>query len=77
MNHEIMIVAGEASGDLHGSKLVKSVREIEPNTTFYGMGGSEMQRAGVELLFDAAKISVVGFLRLFRISPISLKHRKY
>lgn len=64
MNREIMIVAGEASGDLHGSKLVRSIRELAPETTFYGMGGTEMQRAGVELLYDAAKVAVVGFFEV-------------
>ncbi len=55
-----MIVAGEASGDLHGANLVRAMRELRPELRFTGMGGIELERAGVELLCDAAKIAVVG-----------------
>ncbi|MGD9950382.1 MAG: lipid-A-disaccharide synthase [Desulfobulbus sp.] len=57
---EIMIVAGEASGDLHGANLVRAMRESLPEVHFSGMGGIELERAGVELLCDASKIAVVG-----------------
>lgn len=57
---EVMIVAGEASGDLHGANLVRAMRELRPELRFTGMGGIELERAGVELLCDAAKIAVVG-----------------
>nr|WP_321468403.1 lipid-A-disaccharide synthase [uncultured Desulfobulbus sp.] len=57
---EIMIVAGEASGDMHGANLVRAMREQDPTLQFSGMGGTELANAGVELLCDAAKIAVVG-----------------
>ena len=57
---EIMIVAGEASGDLHGANLVRAMCAMRPELQFSGMGGIELDRAGVELLCDAAKIAVVG-----------------
>ena len=60
MNHEIMIVAGEASGDMHGANLVRAMHQLAPGLRFCGMGGSELARAGVELLCDAAKLAVVG-----------------
>ena len=55
-----MIVAGEASGDMHGANLVRALRELRPELHFSGMGGIALERAGVELLCDAAKIAVVG-----------------
>jgi len=55
-----MIVAGEASGDLHGGNLVRAMLEIDPDLSFYGVGGKKMQTAGVELLADAADMAVVG-----------------
>ena len=58
--NKIMIVTGEASGDLHGAHLVRSLQKRAPNLTFCGMGGTELAAAGVAILFDAAKISVVG-----------------
>lgn len=57
---EVMIVAGEASGDLHGANLVRALRTLRPELHFSGMGGVALAGAGVELLCDAAKIAVVG-----------------
>ena len=66
-----MIVAGEASGDLHGGNLVRAMHRIEPNLSFYGVGGKNMQRAGVELLADAADMAVVGLTEvLYKLGPI-------
>ncbi len=60
-----MIVTGEASGDLHGANLVRALRKQAPSLLFFGMGGDELARAGVELLFSAARISVVGLMEVF------------
>ncbi|MBW1812536.1 MAG: lipid-A-disaccharide synthase [Deltaproteobacteria bacterium] len=56
----IMIISGEASGDIHGSKLVKSMRRKNKNLFFCGIGGSALKKEGVRILFEAEKISVVG-----------------
>ena len=64
MNPEVMIVAGEASGDLHGAHLIKSLQRLNPELSFCGMGGSEIARTGTEILFEASKISVVGFFEV-------------
>lgn len=55
-----MIVAGEASGDLHGAHLVRAMLALDPRLRFCGMGGLELRSVGVELLADAAKLAVVG-----------------
>ncbi len=60
----VMIVAGEASGDMHGARLVQAMRDIRPELSFCGMGGPEMQKAGVETLFDAARLAVVGVVEV-------------
>lgn len=60
-----MIVTGEASGDLHGSNLVRSLRSKEPDLQFCGMGGPELANLGIEILYDAAKVSVVGIFEVF------------
>ncbi|HVO65851.1 MAG TPA: lipid-A-disaccharide synthase [Syntrophales bacterium] len=57
---QIMIVAGEASGDLHGGNLVREMRRIDPAIRFYGVGGRKLKEAGVELLADSADMAVVG-----------------
>jgi len=60
-----MIVAGEASGDLHGANLVRAMRKSYPGLVFFGMGGDELAAAGVELLCDAGKVAVVGIVEIF------------
>jgi lipid-A-disaccharide synthase len=57
---QIMIVAGEASGDLHGGTLVQAMHKIDPEIRFYGVGGGKLKAAGVELTADAAEMAVVG-----------------
>ena len=81
-----MIVAGEASGDLHGGNLVLAMHQIDPDLSFYGVGGKRMQAAGVELLADAADMAVVGLtevvfklgmiLRVMRRLKVSLLDEK-
>jgi lipid-A-disaccharide synthase len=57
---KVLIIAGEASGDLHGSNLVKAMKEQDPSLVFFGVGSRNMRDAGVSLLADASEISVVG-----------------
>jgi lipid-A-disaccharide synthase len=61
----IMIIAGEASGDMHGAGLVRAMLSMAPDLHFFGMGGRELKAAGVELVYDAAKLSVVGATEVF------------
>lgn len=56
----IMIVAGEASGDLHGSNLVNEIHRIDPSVRFYGIGGKKLEKAGVELIASSSDTAVVG-----------------
>jgi len=56
----IMIVAGEASGDLHGGNLVRALHRIDPAICFYGVGGRNLKDAGVDLAADSANMAVVG-----------------
>ena len=55
-----MLVAGEASGDLHGATLCRSLRALAPGCRLFGMGGACMAAAGVELLADVTAAAVVG-----------------
>ncbi|HID48643.1 MAG TPA: lipid-A-disaccharide synthase, partial [Chromatiales bacterium] len=60
----VLIVAGEASGDLHAARLVNGVRRHHPEVRFYGIGGSEMRKAGVDILVDSAELAVVGLIEV-------------
>lgn len=59
-----MIVAGEASGDLHGANLVKEALRLNPALQFFGIGGARMREAGVKTLVDAAAMAVVGLVEV-------------
>ncbi len=56
----VLIIAGEASGDLHGGNLVKAVHRVASDVSFYGIGGECLKKAGVELLFHNSQLAVVG-----------------
>jgi lipid-A-disaccharide synthase len=59
-NKTIMIIAGEASGDMHGANLVREMLKINPALNFYGIGGNKLQEEGVNLLANASSMAVVG-----------------
>jgi lipid-A-disaccharide synthase len=71
----IMVVAGEASGDLHAAKLVRALRESAPDTEieFFGCAGPRMRDAGVEPIVEADSLSIVGLLEIGRALPVFLK----
>ena len=60
-----MIIAGEASGDLHGGNLVREMHRIDPTLRFYGTGGKKLREAGVDLMADSADMAVVGLTEVF------------
>lgn len=68
MNKEephFLIVAGEASGDLHGEKLVQALLVLYPKARFTGMGGGRMREAGVNTLFGIERMGAVGLVEIF------------
>lgn len=58
------LIAGERSGDLHASNLIKALKQLDPNAEFQGFGGDEMQRAGVTISVHYRDLAVMGFLSL-------------
>ncbi|HRT70353.1 MAG TPA: hypothetical protein P5308_03235, partial [Syntrophales bacterium] len=62
---KVLIVAGEASGDLHGANLVREMKEVDPGIQFYGIGGKRLQEAGVDLVARSSEMAVVGLTEVF------------
>jgi len=60
-----MIIAGEASGDLHGAKLVEAMLARDPSLFICGVGGRALRAAGVRILVEASELSVVGITEVF------------
>lgn len=72
-----MIVAGEASGDLHAGGLVAELRRRHPGWHFFGCGGNRLRAAGAELLVDAQEVTVVGLVEVLAHLPrIARLHRR-
>ena len=65
----IMIIAGEASGDLHGASLARAIKKRHQDANLFGVGGGAMRQAGVRLLLDAKIISVVGITEVISKLP--------
>ena len=59
-----LIIAGEASGDLHGSNLVSALKAFLPHSRFSGMGGSRMREEGVDTLFGIERMGTVGIVEV-------------
>jgi len=72
-----MLIAGEASGDLLAAELVAALRGRVPDANFFGVGGAQMAGAGVELVHEMSRLSVVGItdvlLKLFELRRLMQK----
>jgi len=68
----IMIVAGEASGDLHGSDLAREILALDPDCEMFGIAGSQMRAAGVEAKVRIEDIHGLGLTELFSTIGLSL-----
>lgn len=65
-----MVVAGEASGDLHGAALARALKAAAPSVRLYGLGGPQMRRAGVRILFDPTRLGSIGWSESLRQYPV-------
>jgi lipid-A-disaccharide synthase len=61
---EIMLVVGEASGDIHGANLIKALRTRDPTLKAYGVAGEQLGRTDFEALFSVSKLTGMGFVEL-------------
>lgn len=76
MKTQVMISAGEASGDEHGAGLVTAMLAQRTDLSFFGMGGAALRATGVDVLVDAKQIAVVGLVEVFSHLPALLAARK-
>ncbi len=70
---KVMIIAGEASGDLHAGNLVKAVKEKTTSVSFAGVGGDRLRDQGVDILYDIKYLSVSGVTEVFSVLPSVFK----
>lgn len=65
-NANIMILAGEPSGDIHGGHLCRELKNISPGIQLFGMGGPKMEEAGFEVVHRIGDTGVVGFWEVYK-----------
>ncbi|TVP50671.1 MAG: lipid-A-disaccharide synthase [Mongoliibacter sp.] len=68
------LICGERSGDLHSSNLIQSIKELDPEASFRGMGGDYSSNAGLELVAHYQDVSVMGFIEVLLGFRKVLKH---
>jgi lipid-A-disaccharide synthase len=82
----VMVIAGELSGDLHAAALLRAVRRRDKETVFFGIGGDELKKAGMEINVQARDMAVLGlseviakyffFRKIFHAMLALLKERR-
>jgi lipid-A-disaccharide synthase len=60
------LIAGERSGDLHGSNLIKYLKKEDPDAEFRGIGGDFMSDQGTELIIHYKDLAVMGFVEVLK-----------
>lgn len=71
-----MIIAGEASGDLHGAGLISALRASDPSIQFFGMGGDKMIAEGLNAQMNAKRMAFLGFIEVIRHLPFIMMVEK-
>ncbi len=66
---QILISAGEASGEMYGAKLMEALRRCDPLVTFFGAGGERMRAVGCDIVVDAKDLAVVGITEIVSHLP--------
>ena len=73
INKNILIIAGEASGDLHGSALINELKKIDSSINVFGIGGEKMKNSGMNILYSIDKLAFLGFTEVIKHIPFIKK----
>lgn len=73
---KVVIITGEASGDLYGGRLAKTIKELAPDVELEGMGTTNMAEAGVNIIFDMTHLSGIGVLEVIPKIPKFIRRFK-
>lgn len=63
-NKRVLIVSGEASGDMYAARLITEMLDLDPHLYFFGMGADNMRAVGADILVDAKDLAVVGIVEV-------------
>ena len=72
-NKNLMVIAGEISGDLHGASLIKELKKLDQGINIFGIGGDKMQDAGMQITFHINRMAFLGFVEVVKHIPFIKK----
>lgn len=72
---KIMMSAGEASGDMHGGAVAAEIKKLYPDVELFGMGGQDMRKQGVRILYDIENLGIIGVVEVIKHLPLFFKLR--
>ena len=73
MNKNLLIIAGETSGDLHGASLIRELKKLDMDISITGIGGNKMKTEGMELIYHLNQMSFLGLIEILRHIPFVKK----
>lgn len=76
MTLKVYLIAGEPSGDLLGSRVIRALKKLVSGCQIFGVGGETMQSEGLKSLFDIKDLAVMGFFEVLPHLPKILGHFK-
>ncbi len=71
-----MIIAGEASGDLHGAGVVRELKRANPEIDIFGVGGDRMKAEGMHLIYHVNELGFMGFVEVIKHLPVIRSMKK-
>jgi lipid-A-disaccharide synthase len=71
------LIAGEASGDLHGGRLVQAIREKDPSAVIHAWGGEQMEQAGATVIKHYRDLAFMGFIEVVKNLPTILRNIRF
>jgi lipid-A-disaccharide synthase len=74
---KILIICGEASGELHAASLTAALKKINPRIKVTGVGGEALRQAGAEIIYDIKGLSVIGLFDALKKLPKFFALKKF
>ena len=76
INHKLLIIAGEESGDLIGAALIRELMKLNSQLVVYGIGGDRMQKEGMKIIYHIKDIAILGFAEVVKHIPFIRRVQK-
>lgn len=74
---KIMMSAGEASGDMHAAAVAAELKRMMPEADIFGMGGADMKKSGVRIIYDIENLGIIGVVEVIRHIPFFFRLRAF